>query len=100
VAPFSTAPPQPQLYETDLSTHSALSAPVTEAFRIIKQDNSGEIEEAWTEYVAALKTAPVAITSLSGTSIKLEREMFAEAIGWDSLEVPTSYPVQFFNPCL
>jgi hypothetical protein len=87
VKPFLLAPPQPQLYETYLSRLPAFTAPVTEAFRITKHDNSDEIEKAWQEMIAALKATPLAISSLSGSSVNLESEMFAGVIGWDSLEV-------------
>ena len=60
---------------------------MTEAFRIIKQDNSCEIEEAWTGLIVAVKTTSVAISSLSGTRINLEHEMFTRVIGWDRLKV-------------
>jgi hypothetical protein len=87
VKPFVVAPPQPQLYETDLSPIAAFSAPVTEAFRIVKHDNSTEIEGAWKEWITALKATLVTINALSGMSINLPNEMFAGVIGWDSLEV-------------
>jgi hypothetical protein len=87
VKPFLLAPLQPQLYETDLSPLAVFTAPVTEAFRITKHDNGDEIENVWQEMTTALKATPLTISSLSGSSVNLESEMFAGVIGWDSIEL-------------
>lgn len=90
VKPLATAPPQPQIYDTDLSPIAAFSSHLTEVFRI-KIGNDGNdldaVREAWGAFVAAIEIHLPGLPSLSGTSLNLEEELFLGVVGWEGFEV-------------
>lgn len=83
---YATAPPEPQLFETDKGPAAAMSAPVTEVFRIKIHDRKN-IDHAWKDLVDAVGKAESSVETLSGASINLPYDLFVGVMGWDSLEV-------------
>lgn len=90
VKPFATAPPQPQIFETDLSPSTVFSSPLTEVFRIgigSGGNNLDVVREAWKAFIAATEISLPGLPSLSGTSLNLDQELFLGVVGWAGVDV-------------
>ncbi|KAF7860361.1 hypothetical protein EAF04_008488 [Stromatinia cepivora] len=85
IKPYISAPPGPELYETDTSPRDILASPIIDVFRInIRDDPTKETaaKTAWEELVRALGDA----NFLSGVSINLPERLFVGMIGWSGVE--------------
>jgi hypothetical protein len=86
-----TAPPGPQIYETDIEPTNIFTSPLTEVFRVKigESGDSAEIQKNWEAVVdAALNIAQV--DSIHGTSLNLDEKLFVGAFAWEGLEVSLS----------
>lgn len=87
--PLVTALPQAQLYETDVEPTAVFRAALAEVFRIpVAEEKLGKVQVAWKGYVKAIGVG--GIVSFCGTSLNLEEQLFAGAIGYETKEVSCS----------
>lgn len=76
VKPIVTAPPQPQIFHTDLSPIAAFSSPLTEVYRIKIESGGNDFEvvrKAWWDFTAAVESSLHVVLSLSGMAV----------VGWE-----------------
>ena len=85
-----TAPPQLQIYNTDLSPKAVFSSHLTEVFRIeVGADHStiDAVRDTWSEFITVIEQILPNVPSLSGTSLNLDQQLFLGVIGWKASEV-------------
>jgi hypothetical protein len=90
VIPLFTAPPQLQIYHTDLSPIAAFSSYLTEVFRIrvgTGGNNFDVVRESWFNFVTAIERSLPKLLSLSGISLNLDQQLFLGIIGWEGIDV-------------
>lgn len=85
VKPYALAPPNPQLYETDVGPSGVFAATLTEVWQV-KLGEEEKAKQAWKTFITAVE-ALGAVKSSSGTSLNQEEKQFVGIIGWDSVEV-------------
>ncbi|KAF7861655.1 uncharacterized protein EAF02_010609 [Botrytis sinoallii] len=75
IKPHITAPPRPEVYETDLSPKDIFASPIIEVFRINIHEDSEKgnaAKTAWEAFAKALKDTHI----LSGVSVNLPERLF------------------------
>ncbi|KAM0165834.1 hypothetical protein ACHAQE_002168 [Botrytis cinerea] len=85
VKPHFTAPPSPELYETDVSPKDIFASQIIEVFRINIGDDSGKETTARTAWEALAKSL-TGTDVLSGISVNLPERLFLGMIGWSGIE--------------
>jgi len=88
-SPLMTAPPRPQLYETNNTLKSFLSS--KEIFEIIRLPVSGEttlalLLETWKRYLSFFDSLELS-TSIYGVSVNLQESLFVAITGYKDLSV-------------
>ncbi|KUJ16650.1 uncharacterized protein LY89DRAFT_685553 [Mollisia scopiformis] len=89
---FSAAPPDPQLYKTDLEPTAIFTAPLTEVIRIpMEEGQAGEVQLIWKQYIDAIESKEnIQINALCGTSLNLEKKHFVGIVGYRGIEMRES----------
>lgn len=89
VQPYATAPPNPQLYETDLGPSEVFASALTEVWEVKVgngTDAEGKVKEArraWERFVAVVGNGE----GIQGTSLNQEERLWIGVLGWESGEV-------------
>lgn len=87
--PHLTAPPKPEVYNTDVSPAAVFSSATIEIIRVKFDDevSLAVIESAWNDLVASIGLISSAKSSLCGRSINLDGDLFIGMIGWPGDQV-------------
>ncbi|KAG4416722.1 hypothetical protein IFR04_010124 [Cadophora malorum] len=89
VQPYATAPPNPQLYETDFGPREVLARALTEVWQVKVGDETDaeeKVEKArkvWGVFVDAVGKG----TRIQGTSLNQEERLWIGVLGWESSEI-------------
>jgi len=95
VKPFSLAPPNPQLFETDLGPSAVFASPLSEIF-LIKIGEERDAGQVWKVFTDAIKNLDAvghsngthtSINFIFGTSLNQEEKKSIGAIAWGEIEV-------------
>lgn len=88
IGPYLTAPPVPQLFETN-SPLAVFSSEITEVYRIKVEGGGsrGVVDAAWGAYVAALVKGGLDVKETNGSGVGNTEDLFVGILGWESSEV-------------
>lgn len=82
--PHSLAPPNPQIYDTDLSPSDVFGSALTEMWQVkIGEGSDEEARGAWKEFVDAAG----GMKTIQGTSLNQPEKLWIGVLGWESKEV-------------
>ena len=57
-------------------------------FKIAKGGNDAEmVRGVWKDFIAGIEISSPGVTSLSGTSLNLEQQLFLGMVGWQRVDV-------------
>ncbi|KAG4442557.1 hypothetical protein IFR05_001969 [Cadophora sp. M221] len=85
VKPHSLAPPNPQLYETDLGGGEVFASAMTEVWQVrIGEGNGEDARGAWRVFVDAVGCG---VKGIQGLSLNQPERLWIGVLGWESEEV-------------
>lgn len=96
IKPLLTAPPKPEVYETDGGPAACASAPMTEIFQLQLPAAGAEsgngvqaAKKAWGELLGVMEREGKGAMrgAISGRSLNLEGEVWVGMVGWENFEV-------------